>query len=239
MKTLNYSLLFSFLCYTYLGDMMKKCLIISLLLLTACSKEISDVTSTDEIIDNSLEEIKEVYADDNPITVGLYQDGKLIKGYKTNFKVHNDIGYFEVCFTNEDDLGSTNVKRNFIKYFQQYENIDSYKIGYYVKFNIGDKIYEKTILDPSVKHEMEPYLYIYLYDDVHQADYSFYNHLEMEDVKNDTIFSSIKLYTPSGALDITSPITLMVFTYDGTEDFDLNGYYRGNSKYTIIIEKNV
>jgi len=217
---------------------MKKYLLICLLLLTACTKEIPKSTFTNEIIEDTQEEVKEVYIDDNPITVGLYQEGELIKDYKTDFKVHNDVGYFEVCFTNDLNLGSSNVKRNFNKYYQNYQDIDNYKIGYYVKFSTEDEEYEKVILDPSVKHLFHPYLYIYLYDDIHQKDGTIYNHVEPEDVKSDTIYSSIKLYTASGASKITSPITLMVFTYDGMEDFDENGYYRGNSKYTIIIEKS-
>ena len=219
---------------------MKKVLIFGLLLLTACNKEINK--TTEEIIENmtepTTEAVKEVYVDDNPITVGLYQNGKLVKNYKANFKVHKDVGYFEVCFTNDPDLGSNNVKRNFNKYYQNYQNIDNYKIGYYVKFMTEEKEVEKVILDPSLFYSMEPYLYVYLYDDVHQKDGAWYSHVEEKDVKDNTIYSSIKLYTPSGALKITSAIELTVFTYDGPEDFDENGHYRGNSKYTIVIEKN-
>ena len=220
---------------------MKKILILGLLLLTACSKEENNVTN--EITDNvtlepTTEVIKDTYIDDNPITVGLYQNGKLVENYKTAFKNHTDIGYFEVCFSNDLNLGSSNVKRNFNKCYGNYQDISNYKIGYYVRFSTEDKEYEKVILNPSGKHSMDPYLYFYLYDDVHQKDGAWYSHLEPEDVKDNTIYSSIKLYTPSGALKITSPITLTVFTYDEEDDFDENGYYRGNSKYTIIIEKN-
>ena len=126
-----------------------------------------------------------------------------------------------------------------MSYNARYQDIDDYKIGYYVKFSTEENDYEKVILDPSVKHLFHPYLYIYLYDDIHQPDNVIYDHVEPEDVKDNTIYTSIKLYTASGAAKINSPITLTVFTYNGPEDFDENGYYRGNSKYTIIIEKNV
>ena len=75
-----------------------------------------------------------------------------------------------------------------------------------------------------------------MYDDVHQADGAFYSHLEMSDVKDNTIYSSIKL-TGIETANIESPITLTVFTYDGDEDFDSDGNYRGNSKYTITINR--
>lgn len=220
---------------------MKKVLILGLLLLTACGNEVNNtVNQAPSVITPppTTEVVKETYVDDNPITVGLYQNGKIVRDYKVAFKTHTDIGYFEVAFTNEEYLGSSNVKRNFNKYYQNYQNIDNYKIGYYVRFLAEDKEYEKVILNPSGKHSMDPYLYFYLYDDIHQRDGARYSHLEPNDVNDNTIYSSIKLYTPSGTLKITSPITLMVFTYDGDEDFDENGYYRGNSKYTIIIEKS-
>ena len=35
---------------------------------------------------------------------------------------------------------------------------------------------------------------------------------------------------------IDSPITLMVFTYDGMDDFDDSGLYRGNSFYKVLID---
>ena len=219
---------------------MKKYLILGLLLFTACSKELED--NQENVIETTTEpvtEAREVYIDDNPITVGLYENGKLLKDYKASFGGHKDVGYFEVCFTNEPNLGSRSVKRNFNKYHQNYQDIDDYKIGYYVKFSTDENDYEKVILDPSVKHLFHPYLYIYLYDDIHQPDNVIYDHVEPEDVKDNTIYTSIKLYTASGAAKINSPITLTVFTYNGPEDFDENGYYRGNSKYTIIIEKNV
>ena len=56
----------------------------------------------------------------------------------------------------------------------------------------------------------------------------------MEEVKDDTIYSSIKLYLHKQINEITSPITLTVFTYKDDSDF-VDGHYRGNSKYTITI----
>ena len=56
----------------------------------------------------------------------------------------------------------------------------------------------------------------------------------MDDVKDDTIYSSIKLYLHKQSIEITSPITLTVFTYKDDNDF-IDGHYRGNSKYSITI----
>ena len=47
---------------------------------------------------------------------------------------------------------------------KQYDDIKDYKTGFYVSFEVDGKKYEETILDPSSKHKLTPYLYIYLYD---------------------------------------------------------------------------
>ena len=88
------------------------------------------------------------------------------------------------------------------------------------------------MLNPKNQHKIYPYLYAYLYDDIHSSGY--YSHVAMEDVKDDTIYSSIKLYLHNNSEEITSPITLTVFTYKDDNEF-LDGHYRGNSKYTITI----
>ena len=82
-----------------------------------------------------------------------------------------------------------------------------------------------------------PYIYNYLYDDIHQPDGAWYSHVEENQVTNETIYSSIKLYAAEKTNEISSPITLTVFTYDTADDFDESGMYRGNSKYTITIKK--
>ena len=55
------------------------------------------------------------------------------------------------------------------------------------------------------------------------------------DYNENTIFSSIKLFMANNINDITSPITLKVFTYNDEEDFDETGHYRGISSYSITI----
>ena len=82
---------------------------------------------------------------------------------------------------------------------------------------------------------MTPYLYIYLYDDVNQASGTYYNHLEPSDMKDNTIYSSIKLFLAQEGIKITSPITMTVFTYDTEDDITEDNHYRGNSSYTITI----
>ncbi len=204
------------------------------LLLTGCFDKVEEK----EISDNKEEEVVEEidsYIDDNPITVGLYINGKLINEYNTTFRNDMDIASFDVYFTNDEDVGSSNTKNNFKKYYNNYENIDNYKIGFYVTFNANGKKYEKVVLDSDCEFALTPYIYLYLYDDIHQPDNTWYSHVTKEEEKSDTIFSSIKLYLAERYDEIESAITLTVFTYDGEEDFDEQGYYRGKSSHTVII----
>lgn len=210
-------------------------LILILLLFSGChnnSKEnnITNTVNTDNI---TIEEEK--YIDDNPIKVSLYNNYNKINSYSTTLSNFKDIGVFNIYFTNIDNLNSNNIKDNYLKYYNEYKDINDYKIGFYISFYAEDKLIEELILDPSKKHAMTPYLYIYLYDDIHQEPGTYYSHLEPEDINDDTIYSSIKLFLAQEGIKITSPINLTVFTYNDEEDF-LDNKYRGNSSYTIEIE---
>ncbi len=215
---------------------MKRIILLLLFLICiGCSKEeINNFTnSINESINNMYQE--PIYEDDNPITVGLYRNGKLVHTYNTKFKDDKDLGTFNIVYSNDEDLGSTNIKKNWSKYYQKYENIDQYKIGFYLEFEADGKHMESIILDPSAKYKTSPYIYVYLYDGIHQKDGAWYTHLETKDVKDTTIYSSIKLYMCEQTKKITSPIQLTVFTYKDDFDFDVRNYYRGKSKYTITI----
>ena len=214
-------------------------LLLIILLLTGCNKNIDDDDvsnkQSDEVIDTPSVVEEPKYVDDNPIVVGLYQNGKLVKDLKTSIKDGVDIASFDVYFTNDENVGGVNTKSNFNKYAKDYD-LSEYKIGFYISYETSNEKKEATIVTPG-EYQVAPYIYTYLYDDIHQADGSWYSHVEEKDQKEDTIYSSIKLYAAERTNEITSPITLMVFTYDGADDFDDNGYYKGNSKYTITINK--
>lgn len=210
--------------------MKKIFLIIFILLIAGCGKvEILEEKKIEEI---EIPIEKEEYIDTNPITVGLYHKGKLVKEYNTKFQDRKDIATFNIVFTNEEDLGSTNVKNNWNKYFKEYENIDEYKIGFLIEVEINGEKQENMLLDPNNQHKLTPYLYAYLYDSIHAN--GKHSHLEPKDINDNTIYSSIKLYLHLKTKEITGPIYLTVFTYKDDNDF-IDGYYRGNSKYTIQI----
>lgn len=215
--------------------MKKVFLILIMLLMVGCGQ----VVEQKDIIENEPEVIEEEpkeeeYVDTNPIIVGLYHKGKLVHEYKSSFHDKMDIATFNIVFTNEENLGSTNVKTNWKKYYDKYENIKDYKIGFFIEMEVNGEKMENLLLDPSTQYKFDPYLYFYLYDGIHAT--GKYTHLTMDEINDNTIYSSIKLYLHHQTSKITSPIKLTVFTYKDENDFK-DGHYRGNSFYTIEIIK--
>lgn len=211
---------------------MKKILIIIILLftLTSCTKKPNDPINLDDTLNINIS----TYKDDNPIKVGLYVDEYLSKEYTTTKTNMQDITVFNIYYTNKEKLENNYIKYNFNKYYNEYENIDKYKIGFIISFSVNDKTYHEQILTPDCEFIFAPYIYIYLYDDIHQTPNTWYSHLLPEEVNDNTIYSSIKLFKAQEASNITSPITLSVFTYD-EDDFDNNHNYIGSSIYTTTI----
>ena len=226
-------------------NIFKNSLIILLLgglLLTGCNSNKNKITKHKNIkqkIEDKIivDEPKEIYVDDNPITIGLYEDyTSLVKEYYTDKTSLKDL-FFSVFYTNDETIVDGYVKNRWLHYYNNYTNIDNYKIGYTISFYVGDEYISKTITEIMDEYVFNPYFYVYLYDDVHQEIGAWYSHLTKDDVTEENIFTSIKLYLVE--IDkVTSPITLTAFTYDSDDDFDSNGNYRGNSKYQITINWN-
>ena len=216
--------------------MKKIFLILIVLLMMGCQKEDKEEIERIEKLINDPKPTPTItptpYIDNNPIKVGLYKDGKLITEYNKKFTNGTDIAIFNIVFTNDENISKSNFKKTWQNYYNKYENINDYKIGFEINLEINGEKKENLMLDPSNQHKLTPYLYAYLYDDIHNSGY--YSHVTMNDVKDNTIYSSIKLYLHKQTNEITSPITLTVFTYKDDNDF-IDGHYRGNSKYTITI----
>lgn len=216
-------------------------LLFLILLLSACSVKEKEIYENKEVDNNINEEIKEEYVDDNPIKLSLflydnnYHNKKRIEDtYYANFTSGVDIGSFEVFLTDESTIDGINFKDTWNKYYNNYVDITNYKIGYNIKFVLNDGTsYNSNYLEPD-NYRYGEYFYTYLYDDIHQVDGAFYSHLEsMED---NTLITSIKIYAVEG-IDKVDYFVLSAFTYDGEEDFDEEGNYRGNSIYRVNIKR--
>lgn len=220
---------------------MKKILILILLLLTGCSFTNTKEKNKEISNNNKVEETIPEYIDNNPIKLGLflydnnYHNKEVIKDtYYTDFISGTDIGSFEVFLTDNNIIDGNSFKDTWNKYYNMYEDISNYKIGFNIKFMLYDgNNYEANILEPDI-YKFSEYFYIYLYDDIHQEDGTFYSHLESID--DNTLITSIKLYAVDG-IDRVESIILNAFTYDSINDFDDNNNYRGKSLYVIRIKR--
>lgn len=218
---------------------MKFLILVLVLFLVGCSSENNEVVPEDD--KSTYEEKKETYVDDNPIKLGLYlydstySNKELLEDtYYTSFVSGKDIDSFEVFFTDDKVVSGNNFKDIWYKYYNNYSDINNYKIGFNIKFILSDGTdFNGNFLEPDIL-KYGDYFLVYLYDDVNQEDNVIYSHLEkMED---NTLITSIKLHARDG-IDKVENIILTVFTYDGVEDFDSDGNYRGNSSYTIRIKR--
>ena len=218
---------------------MKKILLfLCIFLLIGCSNAkveevISEEPTEDEVVDE--------YIDDNPIKLGFFletddfHNKELIEDtYYADFIHNKDIGPFDVYFTDEKKVDGNSFKDIWYKYYNEYDDISNYKIGYNIKFMTNSGVsYEGNFLEPDI-FKFSDYFYVYLYDDVHQEDGAFYSHLD--EVDDDTLMTSIKLYGVDN-IDEVESIILEVFTYDSDDDFDENGHYRGNREFNLTIKK--
>lgn len=223
----------------------KKVLLVGIIfLICGCSllnkEEKKEITTNKNNNDNNTK-IEEEYIDDNPIKLGIfyvdnnYHNKSVIKdAYYENFTNGVDIASFEVFLTSDEVIEGNKFKDTWNTYYNKYENIDNYKIGYNIKAILKDgTILNNTFLEPDIFH-FTNYFYVYFYDDVHQKDGAFYSHLD--EVGDDTLMTSVKLYAVSG-IDDVEDIILTAFTYKDTNDFDKDGNYRGKSSYTIKIKR--
>lgn len=221
---------------------MKKILIVlCFFLLVGCSNTKEDKPLIIKDNKENIIETKEEYHDDNPIKLGLflydgkYASKKVIKNeYYADFTNGKDIGSFEVFLTSDEEVSGSSFKDTWNKYYNMYEDISNYKIGYNIKFMLDNgENYSSNFLEPDI-FKYSPYFYVYLYDDIHVEDGKIYSHLE--EVNDNTLITSIKLYAVDN-IDRVESIILSAFTYDSENDFDEDGNYRGNSLYVIRIKR--
>lgn len=224
---------------------MKKVLlmIIFVILLSGCHKSIKK----DEVKQpkQSKEEQKEEvvipsYLDLNITPISFYQlTGNVLKKLNTihgNYQALDDVGVFQVFPSNLEEIQlSKNYSVSYVEEWNHYLEQFPIHIGFSLSFTLsnGEEVYY-TILNPDQTMTKWEYFMAYLYDDYANRNKSFYSHMEMSDYSESSLVTAIKLQCGAYFLDINSPVSFQVFTYDDLDDF-LDGKYRGNSQSTMTI----
>lgn len=227
---------------------MKKIIIVVLILIIGIIgviflKNSKKMENINEPVNEVVEEPKQPeYVDDNPITIGLYNGSNskrvLVKDFKSKWPSKKDIETFTALFTNDETVSNGYIQNVFYEYYNKYENASNYHIGYHIKFTIDDgTTLEQTILTPKDTEVLYDYLETYMYNGPQKKIGQWYSHVTEEEYTESTILASIKLTAGSLIHKITADIELTAFTYNGLDDFDENGNYRGNSSYKILVKK--
>ena len=219
--------------------MKKISVVIMIILLIGCTnnKEIdNDVEDSSAIKEEkNLDTEEEVIKDINPIKLALYVDRKKVSNYNSTFPLYKDIVSLECYYTNDDNVISGNFRDVFNSYYNNYQDIDKYKIGYRIKFDIPGGTVIRYIYRPSDVLDYFNYIQTYLYDDIHQ-DSSWYSHVEDKNYNDNTLFTSIKLTGSTDIDKVSSDIEIMVFSYT-KDDININNEYVGKNYYTVLIKR--
>ncbi len=226
---------------------MKKCKILLALLLvfscTSCTKEeIKEEKPLDLL--NKEDIIDEVYVDDSYIPLGIYSRDnyqyKLIDNEIVIPWVYwTDIGVFTIFPTKEKSFPRNYVQDIYKPKWEALGDTQNNKIGFNLSFSTTEGEVSSNILKPSDRfNEAWDYIAIFLYDDVNITRGAWHDHLDDEEVNENTIYSSVKLFAHVKSDNVTSPIKLTVFAYNNENDFDPEtGEYRGKSYHEIYIKK--
>lgn len=224
--------------------------VVMLLLICACGKKTETTKTSKKSNVRKIEEKEKVaeepkYVDDNNIKIAFYNKNgnvlSLAHDYSGPIYTKKDITTFQVFFSNDNEVRFSNVKFGefFYNTFNEINPEKKYKIGFNLSYDLVDGTHiSQNIFGPSTTQTNYDYIEVYLYDSYKHRNDSFYSHIEEYEYNDDTMMTSIKLTAGSKFNDISSKITLSVFTYD-EDDFDeTTNEYRGVSKYSLLISNS-
>lgn len=205
-------------------------------------QNVSSQTSSQE---NSSSQVQEpVLPEISPECVGIYipaGDGTAARARITEFSsvrtAKKDIDCFEILASAEDKLAGGSFRTIWQQAWDGHTDTQGAKIGFWIEFSLPKGVYvRRQILKPSDAKAFYDYLEVYLYDDVHQTPGVWYTHLEDEDMKPETVITSIKLTSGSKIAEV-GDITLTAFIYQGEDCFDERGEYIGDVYDSVVISR--
>ena len=109
------------------------------------------------------------------------------------------------------------------------------KICYRVQFGTSDGVtVDKMIMKPGDELSYRAYLENYIYDDIRVEKGVWYSHLEPDET-GDLMLSSMKVTAGEKVDLINTPIKITACVYKGADEFDENGFYKGNVSDTVTL----
>ena len=184
--------------------------------------------------------IPEIYPD----VVGIYipaDDGTKTRVRVTEFsstrKAKKDIDCFEIFASTDETVTGKSFRAMWNAVWEPHEMRENAKIGFVIEFTCGDEQVRKTLLKPSDAAEFYDYLEIYMYDDINQTPGQWYTHLDDDDMKEETVISSIKL-TSGSKIGEVGDIILTAFIYNGDDCFNSKGEYIGTVLDSVVITED-
>lgn len=156
-----------------------------------------------------------------PNIIGLYINDsgsrKLVEGsHAAAWTAGEDIKCYEAVASNEKLLTGAGFTEIWTTCWNQFSNAKNTKIGYKIVICLksGANI-TYDIKTPADTQQNRDYIETYLYDDVHQTPGQWYSHLEIGDVNNETVATSIKLTAADKITDIDKiNLTSYLYTTD-------------------------
>jgi len=222
--------------------MKKIVIVLILIILCGCAdiKEPSSASDSKPVIEN--EDVILKYVDENPVEISLYIDNvqgglDLVENeYHTSWQLKKDIVVFGSVFSKEDIIAPDHFQNIWKNYASKYEGYEKYKTAWQVSFSLNDGTsINQMIFHPDDVAYFYDYLELYLYDSVNPEIGVWYSHLTASDMTQNTVMTSLKLTAGSKYSEINGPILVSVFTYDGLDDFDEKGMYRGRSVSSVKV----
>ena len=214
-------------------------IVLCMFLLTGCfSKKESILENKEETVEKE-EVTEDVYEDANTIKIGLYDNvgRKFIRynSYNKIMKSDVDLDTYQVVFSGEEELKYNGNRQDFIK--SLWDNIGyDFTLGIVLEYDTENEGHIKHVIyKPDNTLEYQRYFGVYLYDAISHRNDKWYSHITKEEFNDNSYITSFKLTPGKQINEVTSPLKISVFTYDSEDDFDLNGNYRGNSIYTILV----
>lgn len=152
-----------------------------------------------------------------PNKLGLYiaenNERIFVDKFSSKWISGKDIDCFEVLTSNEKSL-SGKFGDLWKSSWESFSNTKNVKVGYKLEIHLlSGETFSFDVKTPKDALKHKEYIEVYLYDDIHVS--GWYSHLEEDDMKDETIMTSIKLTATSKQNEVNKiHLTAYLYTLD-------------------------